>query len=75
VSRLILIGIAFHQGDILIFQMAQNKQFYIEVKKPWRPANGWKTYAQLNSEGNYVLMDKPPVKLKRHLERILQELV
>lgn len=45
------------------------------VSMPWRASNGWKTYAQLNAEGQYVLMDKPPVKLKRHLERILQELV
>ncbi|MDF7799422.1 hypothetical protein P4C99_08095 [Pontiellaceae bacterium B1224] len=45
------------------------------VAIPWRASNGWKTYAQLNSDGEYVLMDKPPVKLKRHIERILQELV
>jgi hypothetical protein len=42
---------------------------------PWREANGWRTYAQLNSNGKYVLMDKPPVKLKRHIERILAALV
>jgi hypothetical protein len=45
------------------------------VSMPWRVSNGWKTYAQLNSEGTFVLMDKPPVKLKRHLERFLSELV
>lgn len=44
------------------------------VSMPWRASNGWKTYAQLNSDSKYVLMDKPPVKLKRHLERILAEL-
>ena len=45
------------------------------VAIPWRASNVWKTYAQLNAEGKYVLMDKPPVKLKRHLERFLAKLV
>ncbi len=45
------------------------------VSMPWRISNGWKTYAQLNAEGFYVLMDKPPVKLKRHIDRILSELI
>jgi hypothetical protein len=45
------------------------------VSMPWRPSNGWKTYAQLDSKGTFVLMDKPPVKLKRHIERVLGELV
>jgi hypothetical protein len=45
------------------------------VTMPWRTSNGWKTYAQLNAEGAFVLMDKPPVKLKRHIERILAELI
>lgn len=45
------------------------------VAMPWRPSNGWKTYAQVNADGHYVLMDKPPVKLKRHIERFLSDLV
>ena len=44
------------------------------VSMPWRAANGWKTYARMTPDGNYVLMDKPPVKLKRHIDRILSEL-
>jgi len=44
------------------------------VTIPWRSSNGWKTYAQLNKDGKYVLMDKPPVKLKRLLERFLAAL-
>lgn len=44
------------------------------VAMPWRPANGWKTYAQLNAAGHYVLMDKPPAKLKRHIEGFLEKL-
>ncbi|MDF7826674.1 hypothetical protein P4B35_21775 [Pontiellaceae bacterium B12227] len=44
------------------------------VAIPWRASNGWKTYAQLSADGKYVLMDKPPVKLKRHIDRILAEL-
>ena len=45
------------------------------VALPWRAVNGWKTYAQIDAAGTYVLMDKPPVKLKRHLERILAKLI
>ncbi len=44
------------------------------VCMPWRAANGWKTYAR-EEDGKFVLMDKPPVKLKRHLERFLEQLV
>ncbi|QBG45942.1 hypothetical protein EGM51_00390 [Verrucomicrobia bacterium S94] len=44
------------------------------VAMPWRDSNGWKSYAQVNAEGCFVLMDKPPVKLKRHVERFLLEL-
>ncbi len=44
------------------------------VSIPWRPANGWKTYVQCDADGNYVLMDKPPVKLKRLLEGFLSQL-
>ncbi|VGO14791.1 hypothetical protein PDESU_03360 [Pontiella desulfatans] len=42
---------------------------------PWRGANGWKTYARRNASGHLVLQDKPPVKLKRHLEKLIQSLV
>ncbi|WP_372796255.1 hypothetical protein [Pontiella sp.] len=45
------------------------------VAMPWRVSNGWKTYVQLSAEGKYVLMNKPPVKLKRHIDRILGELI
>ncbi|MDZ8117764.1 hypothetical protein [Pontiella agarivorans] len=45
------------------------------VTMPWRTSNGWKSYARMNAEGVFVLMDKPPVKLKRHVERMLSELV
>ncbi len=44
------------------------------VIMPWREANGWRTYVRVESEGRYVLQDKPPVKLKRHLERLLEQL-
>ena len=44
------------------------------VAMPWRAANGWRTYAQIGPDGTFVLMDKPPVKLKRHLERFLSDL-
>ncbi len=44
------------------------------VTMPWRTSNGWKTYAQMDEQGNYVLQNKPPVKLKRHLERVLNAL-
>ena len=43
------------------------------VCMPWRDANGWKTYAR-EEGGKFVLMDKPPVKLKRHLDRMMTEL-
>ncbi len=43
------------------------------VAMPWRAGNGWKSYAQYTG-GVYILMDKPPVKLKRHLERIIAAL-
>lgn len=44
------------------------------VAMPWRGSNGWKSYAQVDAAGCFVLMDKPPVKLKRHVERFLSEL-
>lgn len=44
------------------------------VIMPWREVNGWRSYAQLSEKGGYILQDKPPVKLKRHLDRLLQEL-
>lgn len=43
------------------------------VSMPWREANGWKTYVR-EEAGKYILMNQPPVKLKRHLERILDQL-
>ena len=43
------------------------------VCMPWRPENGWKTYAR-ELDGKYVLQDKPPVKLKRFLDRFLLQL-
>ncbi|MBN2704531.1 MAG: hypothetical protein JXR23_10000 [Pontiellaceae bacterium] len=45
------------------------------VIMPWREANHWRTYVRENADGMYVLQDKPPVKLKRHLDRFLQQLV
>ena len=45
------------------------------VCMPWREANGWRTYVRLEADGRYVLQDKPPVKLKRHLERMRQSLL
>lgn len=42
------------------------------ITMPWR--NGWKTYAQLSADGTYILMDKPPVKLHRHIDRFLEQL-
>ncbi len=44
------------------------------VCMPWREANGWKTYAR-ETDGKFVLMNRPPVKLKRHLDRLLDQLV
>jgi hypothetical protein len=44
------------------------------VMMPWREANGWRTYVRVEEEGRFVLQDKPPVKLKRHLDRLLQQL-
>jgi hypothetical protein len=39
---------------------------------PWR--NGWKTYAQRQENGRLQLMDKPPVKIHRHIDRFLEQL-
>ncbi len=44
------------------------------VIMPWRAVNGWRTYVRVEAGGRFVLQDKPPVKLKRHLERLLQAL-
>ncbi len=44
------------------------------VIMPWREANGWRTYVRVESGDRYILQDKPPVKLKRHLERLLESL-
>lgn len=40
------------------------------VSIPWREANGWRSYAQLNASGCYVLMNKTPVKMKLPLVRL-----
>ncbi len=45
------------------------------VSMPWRDANGWRTYVREEEGGRHVLQDKPPVKLKRHLDQILSSLV
>ena len=37
---------------------------------PWREANGWRSYAQQESDGRLVLMDKTPVKIKLPLQRM-----
>lgn len=42
------------------------------ISIPWR--NGWKTYARCTPEGRLQLMDKPPVKIHRHIDRFLQAL-
>ena len=39
---------------------------------PWR--NGWKTYAQRQENGRLQLMDKPPVKIHRHIDRFIDSL-
>jgi hypothetical protein len=44
------------------------------VTMPWRRANGWRTYVRVEPNGRFVLMDRPPVKLKRHIERMLEQL-
>ena len=44
------------------------------VCMPWRETNGWRTYVRVEEGGRFVLQDKPPVKLKRHLERLLEQL-
>lgn len=43
------------------------------VCMPWREANGWKTYVR-EENGTYILQNMPPVKLKRHIDRVLKEL-
>lgn len=45
------------------------------VIMPWREANGWRTYVREEEDGQYVLQDKSPVKLKRHLDQILLKLI
>lgn len=45
------------------------------VCMPWRESNGWRTYVRLEADERCVLLDKPPVKLKRHLARALQSLL
>jgi len=45
------------------------------VCMPWRKANGWRTYVCQEAGGRYVLQDKPPVKLKRHLEMMHSSLL
>jgi len=37
---------------------------------PWREANGWRSYAQQEANGQLVLMDKTPVKIKLPLQRL-----
>ena len=37
---------------------------------PWRAANGWRSYVQLDAAGIYTLMDKAPVKIKLPLARL-----
>ena len=44
------------------------------VCMPWRSANGWQTYVQEKKGGHYVLQNKPPVKLQRHIGRLLEAL-
>lgn len=44
------------------------------VIMPWREPNGWRTYVREEADGRYVLQDKPPVKLKRHIDRVLSGL-
>ena len=41
---------------------------------PWREANGWRSYAMLDANDCYVLMDKAPVKIKRPLEHLRRRL-
>lgn len=41
---------------------------------PWREENGWRSYASRASNGRFILMDKTPVKIKRHLDRVLEQL-
>ncbi len=45
------------------------------VSMPWREANGWRTYVRVGEDEYFVLQDKPPVKLKRHLDRLLEQLI
>ena len=45
------------------------------VCMPWRESNGWRTYVRMEPDGQYVLQDKPPVKLKRHLDPLFQQLI
>jgi len=44
------------------------------VSMPWREANGWRSYVRGEAGGRFVLQDKPPVKLKRHLDRLIEQL-
>ena len=40
------------------------------VSIPWRDANGWRSYAQQETGGTLILMDKTPVKIKLPLQRL-----
>ncbi|MCF7848502.1 MAG: hypothetical protein K9M45_06600 [Kiritimatiellales bacterium] len=44
------------------------------VCMPWREANGWRTYVRIDEKSRFVLQDKPPVKPKRHLDRLFGQL-
>lgn len=40
------------------------------VATPWREANGWRSYAKQTANGQLILMDKTPVKIKLPLTRL-----
>lgn len=45
------------------------------VCMPWRESNGWRTYVRMEPNGQYILQNKPPVKLKRYLDRVRHSLL
>ena len=44
------------------------------VCMPWREANGWRSYVQLDANERFILMDKAPVKIKKPLENLRRRL-
>ena len=62
-------------GQLGLSEVAVAETAIDNVCMPWREVNGWRTYVRVESGDRHILQDKPPVKLKRHLDRLLEQLV